>query len=69
MAGMHLVLSLYSMPMPVLKVNLIILEDRHLTSSKYDVNPCAHGGDPLDQKMWTDRQTDSFLALYIWEGH
>ena len=30
---------------------------------QFDVDPCIHGGDPLDQKMWTDRWTA--FQLYI----
>ena len=30
---------------------------------KFDIDPCIHGGDPLDQKLRTDVQTA--FQLYI----
>ena len=38
-------------------------EDGRFISIQLDVDPCIHGGDPLDQKT-AGRRTDSFSALY-----
>ena len=56
-------LCLFCQGWTLLKVNCIIPEDDRF---KFGVDPCAHNGDPLDQKTadrQTDHQTDGFSAL------
>ena len=38
-------------------------EDRAITSSKSDVDPCSHGREP-DRRKSADGRTDGFSALY-----
>ena len=47
----------------LLKINFVMPEDRAITSSKSDVDPCSHGRDP-DRRKNADGQTDGFSALY-----
>ena len=45
------------------KTNFVFPEDGRFISSKFDMDPCTHGEDPLDQKN-ADGRTDGFSALY-----
>ena len=47
----------------LLKINFFIPEDGFFVSNKFDIDPCTHGGDTLDQKT-ADGRTDSFSAFY-----
>ena len=40
-------------------------EDRAITSSKSDIDPCSHGRDPDRQKS-ADGQTDRWLFSFIY---
>ena len=63
--GVYCALVSKTTALKLLKINFVMPEDRAITLSKSDVDPCSHGRDPDRQKCRrTDRQTDGFSALY-----
>ena len=57
---------IYSMAVPILSRSDTFkskLEDKRY---KFGVDPCTHSGDPLDQKVLTDRQTTKQMAFQLY---